>query len=70
MTAFWIDSPYINSLLEYGSLYFLPAPFLYFLFLSEKEGKRRALYHHLSLWFALLFAAAFLLQAGGALYPG
>lgn len=26
MTAFWIDSPYINSLLEYGSLYFLPAP--------------------------------------------
>lgn len=65
MTAFWIDSPYINSLLEYGSLYFLPAPFLYFLFLSEKEGKRRTLYHHLSLWFVLLFAAAFLLQAGG-----
>lgn len=63
MLGFWISVPYINSLLEYGALYFLPAPFLYYLFLSEKDGHRRKIYHILSLLFLALFAAALFLES-------
>ncbi|MGN0954713.1 hypothetical protein, partial [Dialister sp.] len=62
MLGFWIVSPYINSLIEYGSLYFLPVPFLYYLYLSEKDGRRKRLYHRFSLWFLFLFLAAMALQ--------
>lgn len=67
MLGFWNVSPYIASLLEYGALYFLPAPFLYYLFLSEKNSRRKKIYHALSLWFSALFAAAILLQAAGSM---
>lgn len=63
MLGFWIKSPYLESLLEYGSLYFLPAPFLYYLYLSEKDGHRRKIYHILSLLFLALFAAALFLES-------
>lgn len=63
MLGFWIKSPYLESLLEYGSLYFLPAPFLYYLYLSEKDGHRRRIYHILSLLFLALFAAALFLES-------
>lgn len=63
MLGFWIKSPYLESLLEYGSLYGLPAPFLYYLYLSEKDGHRRKIYHILSLLFLALFAAALFLES-------
>lgn len=63
MLGFWIKSPYLESLLEYGSLYFLPTPFLYYLYLSEKDGHRRKIYHILSLLFLALFAAALFLES-------
>lgn len=64
MLGFWIPSDNLCAIIEYGSLFFLPAPLLYYLYLSENERRRKAIYHRLSQWFLLLFTSAMLLHLG------
>lgn len=67
MLSFWISDDYVNTLLEYGSLYFLPAPFLYYLYLMETDNHRRRVYGVGTCWFSFLFIAVCLLQEKGIL---
>lgn len=65
MLGFWIRSPYIDSLLEYGALYFLPAPFLCYLSLSETDKTRKNVGRLLAAVFLILFIFASISQAAG-----
>lgn len=65
MLGFWIRNPYIDSLLEYGALYFLPAPFLYYLSLSETDKSRKNVGRLLAAGFLILFIFASISQAAG-----
>lgn len=65
MLEFWIRNPYIDSLLEYGALYFLPAPFLYYLSLSETDKSRKKVDRLLAAGFLTLFILASISQATG-----
>lgn len=67
MLPFWISDDYICSVLEYGALYFLPVPFLYYLYLAETDQYRRRIYGVGSCWFILIFVAACLLQGSGVM---
>lgn len=65
MLGFWIRNPYIDSLLEYGALYFLPAPFLCYLSLSETDKSRKNVGRLLAAGFLILFIFASISQAAG-----
>lgn len=65
MLGFWIRNPCIDSLLEYGALYFLPAPFLCYLSLSETDKTRKNVGRLLAAGFLILFIFASISQAAG-----